>query len=239
MTVLIPRNTTIPTRKSEIFTTAQDNQTTVEIHVLQGERPMAADNRTLGRFILDGIPPAPRGVPQIEVTFDIDANGILHASARDKATGKEQSIRIEASSGLTEQEIERMVKEAQEHAAEDRRKRELADARNQADQLAYQTEKNLKEMGDKLDADLKSKLEAAVGRVREAIKGEDINEIRSATEALNQLWNQAASVLYQRTTTEGASAGADAGTTGTTSASGGENVQDADFEVVDDEGSKK
>ncbi|MDZ7374240.1 MAG: molecular chaperone DnaK [candidate division KSB1 bacterium] len=237
MTVLIPRNTTIPTRKSEIFTTAQDNQTSVEIHVLQGERPMAIDNRTLGRFILDGIPPAPRGVPQIEVTFDIDANGILHVSARDKATGKEQSIRIEASSGLTEQEIEKMVREAQEHAAEDRRKRELADAKNQADQLAYQTEKNLKELGEKLDPGMKSRLEAAVGRVREAIKRDDINEIRSATDALNQLWNEAASKLYQRVTSESTTTGASYASS--SSASGGENVQDADFEVVDDEGSKK
>ncbi len=243
-TVLIPRNTTIPTRKSEIFTTAQDNQTSVEIHVVQGERQMAADNRTLGRFILDGIPPAPRGVPQIEVTFDIDANGILHVTARDKATGKEQSIRIEASSGLTEQEIEKMVREAQEHAAEDRRRRELADARNQADQLAYQTEKNLKEMGDKLDADSKSKLEAAVARVREAMKGEDINEIRSATDALNQLWNQVASTMYQQAAgATGAEAGAGA-TTGTGAEAGAsttgaeEGVQDADFEVVDDEEKK-
>ncbi|HFE53409.1 MAG TPA: molecular chaperone DnaK [Bacteroidetes bacterium] len=244
-TVLIPRNTTIPTRKSEIFTTAQDNQTSVEIHVVQGERQMAADNRTLGRFILDGIPPAPRGVPQIEVTFDIDANGILHVTARDKATGKEQSIRIEASSGLTEQEIEKMVREAQEHAAEDRRRRELADARNQADQLAYQTEKNLKEMGDKLDADTKSKLEAAVARVREAMKSEDINEIRSATDALNQLWNQAASTLYQQAAgATGAEAGAGAGAAGASAEAGStttgteEGVQDADFEVVDDEEKK-
>ncbi|NOZ55747.1 MAG: molecular chaperone DnaK [Calditrichaeota bacterium] len=244
-TVLIPRNTTIPTRKSEIFTTAQDNQTSVEIHVVQGERQMAADNRTLGRFILDGIPPAPRGVPQIEVTFDIDANGILHVTARDKATGKEQSIRIEASSGLTEQEIEKMVREAQEHAAEDRRRRELADARNQADQLAYQTEKNLKEMGDKLDPEMKSKLEAAVARVREAVKGEDINEIRSATDALSQLWNQAASTLYQQAAgATGAEAGAgattDAGAEASASATGAEEgVQDADFEVVDDDEEKK
>jgi len=171
MTVLIPRNTTIPTKKTEIFTTAADNQTSVEIHVLQGERPMAADNRTIGRFHLDGIPPAPRGVPQIEVTFDIDANGILNVSARDKATGKEQSIRIEASSGLTQEEIERMMKEAREHEAEDRRKRELVEARNRADQLVYETEKNLKEMGDKLSPDVKSRVEAAVGRLKEAMKG--------------------------------------------------------------------
>ncbi|RMD91080.1 MAG: molecular chaperone DnaK, partial [Calditrichaeota bacterium] len=162
MTKLIERNTTIPVKKSEIFTTAADNQTSVEIHVLQGEREMAKDNRTLGKFILDGIPPAPRGVPQIEVTFDIDANGILHVSAKDKATGKEQSIRIEAATGLTKEEIDRMVKEAQEHAAEDKRRRELVDAKNVADQLVYQTEKNIKEMGDKLNADDKSKLEAAV-----------------------------------------------------------------------------
>jgi len=234
-TVLIPRNTTIPTRKSEIFTTAEDNQSQVEIHVVQGERPLAKDNRTLGRFILDGIPPAPRGVPQIEVTFDIDANGILHVSAKDMATGKEQSIRIEASSGLTKEEIERMMREAKEHAAEDRQRRELIDARNSADQLAYQTEKNLRELGDKLDADLKGRVEAALSRVKEAVKSENIGEIRSATEALNQVWSEAANILYQRST---ASSGAGT-TTGGAEAAGGEKVQEADFEVVDDDESKK
>src|SRR5262249_17962308 len=148
---LIPRNTTIPTRKSEVFSTAADNQTTVEVHVQQGERPMARDNKSIGRFHLDGIPPAPRGVPQVEVTFDIDANGILHVSAKDRATGKEQSIRIEVSGGLNEQEIQRMVKDAESHAGEDRRRREAVEARNKGDQLVYEVEKNLREHGGKLD----------------------------------------------------------------------------------------
>ena len=236
-TKLIERNTTIPTRKSEIFTTAADNQTQVEIHVLQGERELAKDNRTLGRFILDGIPPAPRGVPKIEVTFDIDANGILHVSAKDLATGKEQKIRIEASSGLSEEEIERMVKEAKEHAAEDRKRRELIDAKNAADNLIYQTEKNLKEHGEKLDAATKNKVEAALNRLKEAIKTDSIDEIRSATEALNQVWMEASSQLYQQTTAEqGAQAG---GEQAQQQAGGGENVEEADFEVVDDDNKDK
>ena len=232
MTVLIPRNTTIPTRKTEIFTTAADNQTSVEIHVLQGERPMAADNRTIGRFHLDGIPPAPRGVPQIEVTFDIDANGILNVSARDKATGKEQSIRIEASSGLTQEEIERMMKEAREHEAEERRKRELVEARNRADQLVYETEKNLKEMGDKLSPDVKSRVEAAVGRLKEAMKGTDINEIKSATDALTQAWHEAAAQMYRTATgTSGSGTGESQASSGGSQDKGG--AVDADFEVVE------
>ncbi len=236
-TKLIERNTTIPTRKSEIFTTAADNQTQVEIHVLQGERELARDNRTLGRFILDGIPPAPRGVPKIEVTFDIDANGILHVSAKDLATGKEQKIRIEASSGLTEEEIERMIKDAKEHAAEDRKRRELIDARNAADALIYQTEKNLKEYGDKLDAATKNKVEAAVNRVKEAMKTDNISEIRSATDALTQVWNEASSQLYQQATSEQT---ATAGSTAQgSSPGGGENVEEADFEVVDDDNKEK
>ena len=239
-TRLIERNTTIPTRKSEIFTTAADNQTQVEIHVLQGEREFARDNRTLGRFILDGIPPAPRGVPKIEVTFDIDANGILHVSAKDMATGKEQKIRIEASSGLTEQEIERMIKDAKEHAAEDRKRRELIDAKNTADSLIYQTEKNLKEYGNKLDAATKNKIEAAVNRLKEAIKTDKIDEIRSATEALNQVWSEASSVLYQQATSEQAQASSTAGAGGAQQQAkkGGENVEEADFEVVDDDKDK-
>ncbi len=242
MTKLIERNTTIPTRKSEIFSTAADNQTSVEIHVLQGEREFAKDNRTLGRFILDGIPPAPRGVPKIEVTFDIDANGILHVSAKDLATGKEQSIRIEASSGLTEEEIERMVKDAKQHAAEDRKRRELVDARNSGDQLLYQTEKNLKEYGDKLDATLRNKIEAAMNRLREALKTDNLDEIRSATEGLNAAWNEASSTIYQQTTAQGAGAGAQAGTGSTTEStekSGEEKVEEADFEVVDDDNKDK
>ncbi|NOX36923.1 MAG: molecular chaperone DnaK [Calditrichaeota bacterium] len=237
-TKLIERNTTIPTRKSEIFTTAADNQTQVEIHVLQGERELAKDNRTLGRFILDGIPPAPRGVPKIEVTFDIDANGILHVSAKDLATGKEQKIRIEASSGLTEEEIERMIKDAKEHAAEDRKRRELIDARNAADALIYQTEKNLKEYGDKLDAAMKNKVEAAVNRLKEAMKTDNINEIRSATDALTQVWNEASSQLYQQATSEQTTTGG-TGTQGQAASGGGENVEEADFEVVDDDNKEK
>jgi molecular chaperone DnaK len=201
-TRLIERNTTIPTRKGEVFTTAEDSQTSVEIHVLQGEREMAIDNKTIGRFHLDGIPPAPRGVPQIEVTFDIDANGILNVSAKDKATGKQQSIRITASSGLSETEINKMVKDAKEHSSEDKRKREEVNTRNRADQLAYETEKSLKEYGNKLDADARSKVEAAVGRVREALKKNDMQEIRSATEALTAVWHEAAGKMYQQSTTQ-------------------------------------
>ncbi len=236
-TKLIEKNTTIPTRKSEIFSTAADNQTTVEIHVLQGEREMAVDNKTIGRFHLDGIPPAPRGVPQIEVTFDIDANGILNVSAKDKATGKEQSIRIEASSGLTKEEIEKMVNDAKAHAAEDKRRREEVDLKNSADQLVYQTEKNLKEYGDKIDGETKSKIEAAVGRVKEAMKGSNIEELRSATDALNQIWQEAASKMYAKTTasqqgTQTAGTQAQAEDAGKDK---GKKVEDADFEVVDDD----
>jgi len=238
-TRLIEKNTTIPTRKSEIFSTAADSQTTVEIHVLQGEREMAVYNKTIGRFHLDGIPPAPRGIPQIEVTFDIDANGILNVSAKDKATNKEQSIRIEASSGLTKEEIERMMNDAKEHSAEDKKRREEVDIKNSADQLVYQTEKNLKEYGDKLDGETKGKIEAAVGRVKEALKGSNINEIRSATDALNQIWQEAASKMYAQTAN--AQAGQAGGTPRGKGESGGaeekkdKKVEDADFEVVDDD----
>jgi molecular chaperone DnaK len=237
-TKLIERNTTIPTRKSETFSTAADNQTSVEINVLQGEREFARDNRTLGRFILDGIPPAPRGVPKIEVTFDIDANGILNVSAKDMATGKEQSIRIEASSGLSESEIDKMVKDAKEHAAEDRKRRELIDARNSGDQLLYQTEKNLKDLGDKLDATAKNKIEGAMNRLREALKSENLEEIRSATEGLNQSWSEASSAMYQQ---QGQGAQQGTQTEGGASDSGEkqqedqEKVEEADYEVVDDE----
>jgi len=242
-TKLIERNTTIPTRKSEIFTTAENNQTSVEVHVLQGERPMAIDNKTIGRFHLDGIPPAPRGMPQIEVSFDIDANGILNVSAKDKATGKQQSIRIEASSGLTEQEIQKMVKDSEVHGTEDKKKREEADTKNRADQMVYETEKGLREYGDKLDSDSKAKVEAAVGRVKEALKTSNMNEIRSATEALTTVWHEAAGKMYQQAQ---ASAGAQGATSQTgksegksvkdRSASGGKGGEgepvDADYEVV-------
>ncbi|KAA3659114.1 MAG: molecular chaperone DnaK [Calditrichaeota bacterium] len=235
-TKLIERNTTIPTKKSEVFSTATDNQSSVEIHILQGERELAADNRTLGRFILDGVPPAPRGVPQIEVTFDIDANGILNVGAKDKATGKEQSIHIEASTGLSKEEIEKMQDDAKKHAAEDKKKREAVDTVNKADQLAYQTEKNIQDMGDKIDPESKSKLEAGVSRIREAIKTNNVDEIKSATDALTQMWNDVSSKMYQ-------SAGPDAQgqPQGEPQAADqtDENVQEAEFEVVDDENDKK
>ncbi len=231
-TKLIESNTTIPTQKSEIFSTAGDNQTSVEINILQGEREMALDNRTLGKFILDGIPPAQRGIPQIEVTFDIDANGILNVSAKDKATSKEQKIRIEAATGLSKEEVEKMKGDAKSHAAEDKKKRESVDVHNQADQLVYQTEKNIAEMGDKLSADDKGKLEAAVGRVKEAIKSDNPEEMKSSTEALNQVWNEMASKMYQEQGADGGDAQpAD-------DAPKDEKVEEADFEVVDDDKSK-
>jgi molecular chaperone DnaK len=238
-TALIEKNTTIPTRKSETFTTAADNQTSVEIHVLQGERQFSKDNRTLGRFILDGIPPAPRGVPKIEVTFDIDANGIMNVNAKDMATSKEQSIRIEASSGLSKEEIDKMVKDAKEHAAEDRKRREMIDAKNSGDQLVYQTEKNLKEMDEKLDATLKNKIEGALTRLKDALKTENLDEIKSATEGLNQTWSEASSKMYQQQgAPQGSPTGAE-GTTDSTAQEGQEKVEEADYEVVDDDNKDK
>ena len=234
-TKLIEKNTTIPTRKSEIFSTASDSQPSVEIHVLQGEREMAIDNRTLGKFHLDGIPPAPRGVPQIEVTFDIDANGILNVSAKDKATGKEQSIRIEASTGLSKEEVEKMVNDAKAHAADDKKKRELIDLRNQADQVVYQTEKNLKEMGDKIEAEAKNKIEAAVGRVKEALKTENVDELKSSLEALNQIWNEVSQKLYQQQQAAGGAADAQPDAEAGTETKDDKDVEEADYEVVDDE----
>ncbi len=230
MTVLIPANTTIPTRKSEIFTTASDNQTSVEIHVLQGNREMAVDNRSLGRFILDGIPPAPRGVPQIEVTFDIDANGILHVSARDKATGKEQSIRIEASSGLTPQEIEKMREDARRHAAEDRKRREQVEKLNQADSLIYMTEKNLRDYGDKIPAPKRSKIESALERLKTVHKARNFDELDSAIAQLNQAWNEASQELYQAQQAAGQPSDG-------SSAQGG--VREADYEVIDEDDRSK
>jgi molecular chaperone DnaK len=236
-TRLIEANTTIPTRKSEVFSTAADNQTSVEIHVIQGEREFARDNRTLGRFHLDGIPPAPRGVPKIEVTFDIDANGILNVSAKDMATGKEQSIRIEASSGLSQNEIDKMKNDAKDHAAEDKKRREVIDSRNAGDQLVYQTEKNLKDFGDKLDSATKNKIEAAVSRLKEAIKTENLNEIKSATDALNQIWSEASSQMYQQSSgAQGAQPGAEAADDSQKTKD--EKVEEADYEVVDDENNK-
>ena len=236
MTTLITRNTTIPTKKSEVFSTAAENQTTVEVHVLQGERPMARDNKTIGRFHLDGIPPAPRGVPQIEVSFDIDANGILHVFAKDRATGKEQSIRIEASSGLNEAEIQRMVKDAESHADEDRKRKEGVEARNRGDALVYEIDKNLKEHSDKLDGALKGRIEEALGKLREALKGEDTAAIASTADALQAVWHEAAASLYQQAPS-GAAPGAEApGAEPQPGApkgkDGGSGAVDADFEVV-------
>ncbi len=203
MTVLIPRNTTIPTRKSEIFSTAEDGQTAVEIHVLQGERPMAEDNITLGRFRLEGIPPAPRGIPQIEVTFDIDANGILNVSARDQATGKEQRITITASTNLSKEEVERLVREAQAHAEEDRRRRERVELRNQADNLAYQSERVLREAGDRLDLEARRELESRIQALRTAIQGQDEAAIRREMEALQQAMYRFSGQMYGRPAASG------------------------------------
>jgi molecular chaperone DnaK len=239
-TTLINANTTIPTKKSEIFSTAADNQTSVEIHILQGERPMAIDNRTLGRFHLDGIPPAPRGIPQIEVTFDIDANGILHVSAKDKATNKEQSIRITASSGLSKDEIEKMKHDATEHAAEDKKRREEADTRNQADSLAFQTRKQIQEFGDKLNPDMKSKLESAVTKLEETQKSGTLSDIKTAMDALNKVWQEASTQMYQAASQQQAKTGPQ-GEAYTAQEKPGDSgkkdekkVEDADFEVMDD-----
>jgi len=207
MTKLIEKNTTIPTKKSQIFSTAEDNQPAVTVHVLQGEREMAVDNKTLGRFELVGIPPAPRGMPQIEVSFDIDANGIVNVSAKDLSTGKEQSIRITASSGLSQQEIDRLVKEAELHADEDRRKKELVDARNSADSLIYTTEKSMRELGDRVDTATRTEVEDAVNSLKQVIKGEDTNEIKRLTEVLTQASHKLAAAMYQQASQAGAQQG--------------------------------
>ena len=198
MTVLIPRNTTIPTKKTEVFSTAENNQTAVDIHILQGERPMAGNNKTLGNFRLDGIPAAPRGIPQIEVTFDIDANGILHVGAKDKATGKEQSVKITASTNLSNDEVERLVNEAKAHEAEDQKARNLVEARNQADSLIYQTEKTMGELGEQVSGEDKGRIEQTISDLREALPGEDMARIKSLTEQLEQASHALAEHLYQQ-----------------------------------------
>ncbi len=208
MTVLIPRNTTIPVRKSETFSTAADNQTAVDIHVLQGERPLASDNMSLGRFRLDGIPPAPRGVPQIEVTFDIDANGILNVTAKDKATGKEQKVTITASTNLSQDDIERMVEEARKHEAEDRQRRELIEARNEADALVYQTEKALRDLGDKVPAADRERIEAQVKELKEAQEGEDVGRIKAAIETLQNAFHALSQQMYAQQQAQAAAEGA-------------------------------
>ena len=230
--VVIESNKTIPTKKSKIYSTATDNQPSVEIHVLQGERPMAKDNRTVGRFILDGIPPAPRGMPQVEVTFDIDANGILNVSALDKGTGKKQHIRIEASTGLSKEEVERMKMEAQANAEADRKAREEVDKLNTADSLIFQTEKQLGEYGDKIPADKKGPIESALAELKDAHKLRDLNRVDKATEALNTAWQAASQDMYQATQQQGGPEGAADG--GSSSSSKTDDVTDVEFEEVDD-----
>jgi molecular chaperone DnaK len=237
MTRLIEKNTTIPSKKSQIFSTAADNQPAVSIHVLQGERQMAGDNRTLGRFELVGIPPAPRGVPQIEVTFDIDANGIVHVNAKDLGTGKEQSIKITASSGLSEAEIEKLVKDAEMHAEEDKRRKELIEARNHADSLVYSVEKNVKEFGDKVDAAEKSKIEDAIAKVKKALEGDDLDAIKKAQDDLMNVSHKLAEAMYAKTAggPGGPGAAGGSGAAGAENQSSGkkdDDVVDADFEEV-------
>jgi molecular chaperone DnaK len=250
MTTLIERNTTIPTKKAEVFSTAEDNQTTVEIHVLQGERKMALDNKTIGKFQLTGIPPAPRGMPQVEVTFDIDANGILHVSAKDRATGKEQKIRIEASSGLSDAEIDKMVKDAEAHAADDEERKEKVEARNQLDSLVYQVEKDSGEWGDKVSEGTRERLNESVEKAKEALKGDDAATLNQARDELMQAFSAAGQEMYQAQAAEAGPApdmgdmGADMGDMGGEEAAseGGEaeggdeeEVVEADYEIVDED----
>ena len=241
MTKLIDRNTTIPAKKSQIFTTAADNQTSVEVHVLQGEREMAQYNKTLGRFHLDGIAPARRGVPQIEVTFDIDANGIVNVSAKDLGTGKEQHITITSSTNMSKEEVEKAVKEAEQFAAEDKKQREAADVRNQADQAVFQAERTLEEMGDKIDAGDKANVESAVNKVKETLKGTDTDAIKAATEELSKAFFAVSEKLYQQQGQAGGQAGPGpdmGGNAAAGGAQGGDTVVDADYEVVDGDDKK-
>ena len=239
-TKLIERNTTIPTSKKQVFSTAADNQTSVEIHVLQGEREMAQHNKTLGRFVLDGIPPAPRGVPQIEVSFDIDANGIVNVSAKDLGTGKEQSITITASSGLSDEEIEKMVEEAEKHAEEDRRQRELAEAKNNADSLIYNTEKTLNELGENVDPAKKEEIQNAIEELRQVKEGEDKEAIEKASESLTQYLHELSSQLYQQAQQQGAEGeAAGAGAEGGAGNDDSETVVDADFDIKNEDDPNK
>jgi molecular chaperone DnaK len=238
MTTLISRNTTIPTKKSEVFSTAEDNQTTVEIHVLQGERKMAMDNKTIGKFQLTGIPPAPRGMPQVEVTFDIDANGILHVSAKDKTTGKEQKIRIEASSGLSESEIDKMVKDAESHAREDEEKKSKVEARNQLDSLVYQVEKDSGEWADKVSAPTRERLDTALSKAMEALKGDDAGALNSARDELMQAFSAAGQEMYQSQAQEAQASAAPEGEPAAeepATSPDEEEVVEADYEIVEDE----
>jgi molecular chaperone DnaK len=239
MTRLIEKNTTIPTKKSQVFSTAADSQPAVSIHVLQGEREMAAGNKTLGRFELVGIPPAPRGVPQIEVAFDIDANGIVNVSAKDLATGKEQSIQITASSGLSKEDIQQAIKDAEMHSEDDKRKRELVDARNTADTLIYSTEKSLKDLGDKVNAETKTKVDNAIAALKKVMDGEDVNEIKRLSEELTQASHKLAEAMYQQASQQNAQQPGEGGDAETGSQSGSaaadDDVVDADFEEVKDD----
>jgi molecular chaperone DnaK len=236
MTTLIPRNTTIPTRKSEMFSTAADNQTSVEVHVLQGERPMARDNRTLGRFHLAGLPPAPRGVPQIEVTFDIDANGIVNVSAKDMATQKEQKIQITASSGLSKDEVDKMMREAESHADEDKKRKEEIETRNHADQAVYVAEKTLRDSGDKLGGAERASIESAINDLKSAIESNETEAIKRRMDALNQAQHKAAEAMYKNASAAGAQAGPTPGGASQQPSGDGASQGDViDAEVVEEE----
>ncbi|HLI61108.1 MAG TPA: Hsp70 family protein, partial [Solirubrobacteraceae bacterium] len=234
MTKLIERNTTIPTRKSEVFSTAEDNQPSVEIHVLQGEREMASYNKSLGKFQLTGIPPAPRGIPQIEVAFDIDANGIVNVSAKDLGTGKEQKIEIRSGAGLSDEEIKRMVADAESHAEEDKRQRELAEARNTAENAAYQAERQLNELGDAVDSSSKEEIESAIKAVRESLTSEDAAEIKSKADALNSAFHKVSEAMYQKAQEQAAASQASQGAS-TNGGSAGDGAGAPEEDVVDAE----